>query len=113
MPRPADLSWFLAIDRRDGGPGETVLGVSGRLGTLAAARLGDAIRQASDDGKRHIVLDLAAVDYINSAGVFVLEQAAARLNGTQGSLTVTGLQEPVKLALELAGPLVHTRIEGR
>lgn len=110
MSRPADVSWFLAIDRKDCGPTEAALTLSGRLGRSVAAQLAEAVAQAIDAGKINIVLDLSGVDYISSAGMLAVEQAGLRLHELAGSLTLTGVQEPVKLALNLAGPLAHTSI---
>jgi anti-sigma B factor antagonist len=112
MPRRADVSWFLAIARKDERPGATVLAVSGRLGKAVAHQLGDAIRSAIEAGNTHIVLDLSGVDYINSAGVQVVGEAAARLRELDGSLTLTGLRDAVKLALDLAGPIPHATVAG-
>jgi anti-anti-sigma factor len=107
MPRPSDLAWFLAIEQAESASGEIVLSVSGRLGKAAAGGLPEAVRATIGSGKLLIVMDLSALDYVNSAGLLALGQAAALVHAAGGSLTVIGLQDPVKLALDLGGPIPH------
>lgn len=72
--------------------------ISGRsAGTLEAALAG------IDGGVRVVVLDLAAVDYISSAGLNLIEALASRLAREGRTLTLAGVAEPVRIALELAG----------
>ena len=56
-----------------------------------------------DGGARRVVIDLAGVEYISSAGLRVLLLAAKRLRPPQGSLVLCGLGPSVRTVLELAG----------
>jgi anti-anti-sigma factor len=111
MPRPADASWFLAIDRGDdpaGGP--TVLLLSGRLGTDGARGLAHAVDVEIAARNYNITLDLSGIDYVSSAGLAALSAAADALRQAGGTLSLTRLQEPVRLALSLSGPLEHVAL---
>jgi anti-anti-sigma factor len=80
-----------------------ILTTCGRIGHAEAARL----RQAMDDAARvarGIVVDLSGVDYLSGAGASVISSAAAT-GGGHGTIVVCGMQDPVRIALELAGVL--------
>lgn len=51
----------------------------------------------------HVVLDLAGVDYISSAGLRVLLVAARRVQATGGRLALCGMGQPVRQVFQLAG----------
>jgi stage II sporulation protein AA (anti-sigma F factor antagonist) len=80
-----------------------VLTVCGRVGSLAAPALFDAIREAVIHPNRKIVIDFAGVDYMSSAGVAVLAQLMTLATDARTAVAVAGLTEPVRLALELSG----------
>jgi len=60
---------------------------------------------AIEAGKRRILLDLNALDYISSAGILAIQAAGARLEAEGGALTVENVQPAVRVALDLAGGL--------
>jgi anti-anti-sigma factor len=99
-----NLRWPLRItqERRDG---TLVLVLAGRFGFASATSLTTAVAGALARGDRHLVLDLASVDYVSSAGLNALEAAADRCAETRGSLVLSAVSEPVRLALELGGLL--------
>jgi anti-sigma B factor antagonist/stage II sporulation protein AA (anti-sigma F factor antagonist) len=53
-------------------------------------------------GQDHVVLDLAGVDYISSAGLRVLMLAAKQAKAQGGILAVAALQPPVQEILEIS-----------
>jgi anti-anti-sigma factor len=105
LPTPV-LTWSLQIDR-------TVLGEvhvfapAGRLGTLSSGDLVEALVGAITDGARLVLVDLAGVDYISSAGLLALDAVSGRVQAANGALVLCGLVEPVRLAFDLAGLLPH------
>jgi anti-anti-sigma factor len=107
MARTADIAWFFTFDHTELPTGVVVVRASGRLGKAAAGRLDRIIETLIASGKSRAILDLAGVDYINSAGVLALQNGAARMRSAGGSLSAIGLQDPVKLVLDLAGPIEH------
>jgi len=104
-PQPSPVSWFLTITRRAEG-GSLVVSAAGRLGSREASTLEAALLAAADESC-HLVLDLAEVDYISSAGLHAIELAAGRLQARNRSLVVRGAGGVTKFSLDLAGPLVN------
>jgi anti-anti-sigma factor len=80
-----------------------ILTTCGRIGHAEAARLGQTMADA-ERLARGIVVDLSGVDYLSGAGASVMSSAAAK-NGGHGGIVVCGMQDPVRIALELAGVL--------
>lgn len=74
-------------------------------GDLDSEQAGEALRRAFneiyDKGKRTIVLDLAAVQIINSYGIGKVLMCYKRLKAENGVLMVTPLQGFVKETFEL------------
>ena len=82
-----------------------LLAASGRLSSATAPDLARVLAQTLDQGRSMVALDLEDVDYINSAGLRVLESSAQKLKAANGELILCGLASPVKLAFDVAGPL--------
>jgi anti-anti-sigma factor len=105
-----DLRWPLRIveERRDG---VLVLAVAGRLGAASAAILDAAVARAVGRGDARLVIDLAGVDYVSSAGLKALASAAGLCLRGRGALALCGLAEPVRVALDLGGLLIDVPTE--
>jgi len=82
--------------------GATVLQFSGRLdGTNSATadtKLADAVTRNPT-----LVLDLAGLDYISSAGLRVLLKAAKQAQTAKQKLILAGLQPAVKQVFDISG----------
>jgi anti-anti-sigma factor len=104
------LVWPLSIhaERCDG---VLVLAPCGRLGTVSAGDLIEVIVDALGAGERLLVVDLAGVDYISSAGLLALDAVLGRLHQAGGQLVLASLSEPVRLACDFAGLLPHFDVE--
>jgi anti-anti-sigma factor len=91
-------TWSLdtVLDRVSGG---IVVTPRGRIGSVAAGAFAKAVTAARAEAAR-VVIDLEKVDYISGPGVMVLREAAS-IEG--GGAILCGLQEPVRITLELAG----------
>jgi anti-anti-sigma factor len=98
-------AWSLqaSLDRSSG---VATLLVRGRIGSAGAIDLRTAIAESAVAGER-LLLDLEAVDYVSSAGLAVLQDAAQHLHDEGGSLELVRASEPVKMALRLAGTIPH------
>ncbi len=83
---------------------------AGRLGTLSSGDLIEALIAAVNGGARLVIVDLAAVDYVSSAGLLALDAVSGRVQAAGGELVLCGLVEPVRLAFDLAGLLPHFAI---
>jgi anti-anti-sigma factor len=83
--------------------GETVLRLEGRLGHEGAALLKRAGEGVLDRGVVRLALDLAAVDYVSSAGVRTIEELATALEERSGRLRLLNATDPVRIVLDLSG----------
>lgn len=91
--------------------GILVVALSGRISGRSSTALAALLSSRIDGGLRGVVLDVAGVDYISSAGLEVIDAAAARLAREGGSLVLAAVAEPVRIALDLAGLLARLPIE--
>jgi len=84
--------------------GETlVIAPVGRVDSVSSGELERQLVARLEAGERRVVIDLAGVEYISSAGLRVLLVAAKRLKPPQGVLVLCGLGPSVRGVLELAG----------
>ncbi|HEY7315981.1 MAG TPA: STAS domain-containing protein, partial [Candidatus Binatia bacterium] len=79
------------------------LSLSGKLDTTTAKTFEEKILAQIESGERRIVIDLAQVDYISSAGLRVFVLAAKRLNIANGKMVLCSLKDPVKEVFDIAG----------
>lgn len=78
--------------------------VSGRVDSANVNQLGDALNEITEAGRYKIVLNMAKIDYISSAGLRVLVDTlknCKRFN--RGDLVLCEVSERVQETLELAG----------
>jgi anti-anti-sigma factor len=76
---------------------------SGRLDSETSGELELVLHDAGNAGRRHFVIDLAAVTYVSSAGLRVLLALAKRLDGGVGSVRLCGLSASVRQVFDIAG----------
>lgn len=79
--------------------------VQGRLGTLSSGELVETLAKAVNGGDRRVVVDLAGVDYLSSAGLLALHALLGRFIAAGGELALCGLTVPVRTSFELSGLL--------
>jgi stage II sporulation protein AA (anti-sigma F factor antagonist) len=89
--------------REERSDGAMVMAPSGRLDSVTSTELEKRIVGRIEAGDRRLVLDLAGVEYISSAGLRVLLMAAKRLKEPSAALVLCGLGPSVRTVLELAG----------
>jgi len=80
-----------------------VVAPAGRLDSVSSGELERRLVGHLDAGERRLVVDLAGVEYISSAGLRVLLLLAKRLKPPAGALVLCGLGPSVRTVLELAG----------
>jgi anti-anti-sigma factor len=102
VPNRSDVVWYLRIEQEHTG-GVAVLTAAGRISSLTCPDLGAALAAAVHTGTQGVVVDLAAVDYISSAGLRALEHASAHLADSGRHFIVCGLGDAVTMAFSLAG----------
>ena len=80
--------------------GIKVVSVRGRLDAVTSPEL-DMVLEGVNEG--HLVLDLADLEYISSAGLRILLASAKRLRSAKGDLHVASLQDSVSHIFEISG----------
>ena len=81
----------------------TLVEVSGRVDSMNASELGVALANEIDSGRTLLVLDLAGVDYMSSAGLRELVNSLKRAKRATGDLRLAQPSERVREVLEMAG----------
>ena len=90
----------LKIDVKKDGAEYTFL-LKGRLDTITSPDLESEINNATPDAAK-LILDLAKLDYISSAGLRVLLGAAQAMDG-KGDMVVRNLNQSVREVFDLTG----------
>lgn len=103
--------WTLKIDRYVERRG-TVVSLNGRVPEASARLFTAALTDVLGSAEDGVVVDLSGVDYISGAGLQALADASGQAVRAGVEMTCCGLQEPVRLAADLAGLLPDLAIEG-
>ncbi len=85
--------------------GCTLFTVTGRLDASSAASAEATLAGAVEGGATRLVLNLASLDYISSAGLRVLLATAKRVARQSGKLVLCELQSGVREVLAISGLL--------
>jgi anti-sigma B factor antagonist len=80
----------------------TLIEVMGRIDSSNASQFGEALLQEINAGRLNLVVDLAGVDYMSSAGLREIVNAAKRVRGN-GDLRLAQPSSRVLEVLEMAG----------
>jgi anti-anti-sigma factor len=81
--------------------GVTVIDLSGGLDETRSAELGALFDRLLTEGRRLFVIDLRAVDFIDSAGLAMLVRCFKRVRSGVGNLALVALQPSVRRVFEL------------
>jgi anti-sigma B factor antagonist len=83
----------------------TLVEVSGRVDSMNADQLGTALSAQIDEGKTNLVLDLAKVEYMSSAGLRELVAALKKVKMKRdgGDMRIAQPSSRVREVLEMAG----------
>lgn len=81
----------------------TLVEVSGRVDSMNANELGEALTGEIDGGKTHLVVDLSRVDYMSSAGLREIVAGLKRVKKASGDLRIAQPSDRVREVLEMAG----------
>ena len=79
------------------------LSISGRLEALSADEAEKDFNSVIDDGHENLLVDLARLDYISSAGLRVLLVVAKRIQQSGGKVVLCTLSANVKEVFEISG----------
>jgi anti-sigma B factor antagonist len=83
--------------------GITVFVLKGRIDSEGAIDLDLALRTAASEGKHKMVLDMAEVRYINSAGLRTLADILTQNREVGGDLKLVALNPKVQRVFEIIG----------
>jgi anti-anti-sigma factor len=81
----------------------TMVALAGRFDAQSAGDVEESFKIALDGGANKILVDMAEVEYISSAGLRVLLSTAKKLTGSSGKLVLCGLKPYVREVFEVAG----------
>ena len=82
--------------------GWRVVAVTGRADAEAADHLEAALKEAVEANSR-VAADFSALDYISSAGIRAVLQAARAAQGRQAEFAVCGLSASVRKVFDMSG----------
>jgi anti-anti-sigma factor len=83
--------------------GWTVVAVNGRLDTASVDTFTTQCSALIDAGRANVVLDLAGLQYVSSAGLSSILGAAKRVQARSGRLAIAGLSGLVKEVFSISG----------
>ncbi len=96
-------------DARD--RGVAVVAPVGRIDSTTSDRLEQYLVSLVKSGEHRVVVDLAEVEYISSAGLRVMLALAKRMKDLRGALALCAMPDPVKTVFSLAGFLPLFAVE--
>ena len=102
--------FVIAVDRLDG---EAIVSIGGELDLDAAPRLRECLAHLANGPQppKRIVVDLAALDFIDSTGIGVLIAALRRLRHQDGDMVLRAPRRRIQAVLELTGLTKQFEIE--
>jgi anti-sigma B factor antagonist len=83
--------------------GHSVVALTGELDLATAPQLRERLALLAEEHQKHIVLDLASLDFIDSTGLSVLVMLLNRTRAVGGSVAVRHPSQPVLRILEITG----------
>jgi anti-anti-sigma factor len=92
------------MEIRDERIGDTcVVTAKGRLDSGASATFADRIGGLIASSKPKLLIDLAGVDFVTSAGLRAVLVLVKRIKAADGSFAVCGVQQSVREVLDITG----------
>ena len=82
-------------------PNVVILELTERLTVETESDLKDAVRRQLDAGRRHLVLDLARVPYVDSCGLGTMVQAYVSAHRLGGSVKLMNVNQRVRQLLTI------------
>jgi anti-sigma B factor antagonist len=81
----------------------SVLTLRGEIDVYTAPRLRQAIIDLVDGGASHIIIDMSAVDFLDSTGLGVLVGGLKRVRVKDGSLSIVTSQDKILKIFDITG----------
>ena len=92
----------LEIDISRRGERTFVVALAGECDLETSPELGRSLESLSGNGPQRVVVDLSALEFIDSSGINVLVRAARTLAGAGGSLTLACASTHVRRVFDIA-----------
>ena len=96
--------------------GKLVLRPSGRLDSTTSVAFGQNLKIKAESGSSDIVIDFSDLEYISSAGLRTLLEAAKLLKAKEGNLSLCSLNSQVQEVFDISGFSgifsIHQNLEG-
>jgi anti-sigma B factor antagonist len=83
--------------------GRTVVSVAGEIDVYTAPALREQLSELVARGKYHLVVDMEAVDFLDSTGLGVLVGGLKRVRAHEGSLELVCTQERILKVFRITG----------
>ena len=83
--------------------GVTVFVLEGRVDSAGASEMDEALQAAAVGGKHRMVLDMAGVSYINSAGLRTLADVLTQNRAHEGDVVLVSLNPKVERVFKIIG----------
>jgi len=83
--------------------GTTIVSVGGEIDVYTAPKLRDKITELVADGKYHLVVDMEAVEFLDSTGLGVLVGGLKKVRANSGSLQLVCNQERLLKIFRITG----------
>lgn len=93
----------LGLDVDDSNPAYTVVAVTGEIDVYTAPLLREALVGLADSGPRCVVVDLTAVEFLDSTGLGVLVAALNRFRRHDGDVELICPQPRILRVFEITG----------
>lgn len=81
----------------------TVVEVGGEIDVYTAPRLREQLVQLSEDGYHHLIIDMEAVDFLDSTGLGVLVGGLKRVRTYNGSMSIVCNRERLLKIFRITG----------
>ncbi len=91
-------------------PTATAIDLAGDVTSFADARLHSSFAAASAHGRKYIILNFAAVDYINSAGIAAVIAILAEARQHAQQLLIVGLNDHYRKIFRMVGVARYAEI---
>lgn len=101
---------LLTIDRQEE-DGSVTLSLRGEVDLVSAPLLREELKDAAQASPRRILLDLAALAFIDSTGIQALLEAQGHADSNAHALVLTNVPAHVRRLFRIAGIDAHIAIE--
>jgi anti-sigma B factor antagonist len=92
----------LSLDSRSHGE-HTVVRIAGEIDVYTAPKLREALIDLVNEGNYHLIIDVEAVEFLDSTGLGVLVGGLKRVRAHNGSLSVVCTQERLLKIFRITG----------